>query len=283
MVLNRNGLEALSAELFSEVIRCLPVIQDRVMLSLVSKSLYEKAVPYIYKNWEFRGYDHSFKSLYLFLRTILEHPNLASLVLSVDIRDWNRKRSDLFADDGHAYYEEDESEEEEDEEEDDAEAREERARRAREKVARAREKAKKALMREEIKRQEALEEEQYDQYIQLFRRSTQSLLSPQLPGAFIDWFCNWINDRDSDILLARLVISLPNLKTLYMTIPEDQEGLLSTLAGLGDGALAGVLGSLNTIYVCSALHIGVSDHVSACICIKQFNLNASHEVYVARD
>lgn len=104
---NRNGLEALSAELFVKLLSCLPRIHGRLVLSLVSKSLYMKTIPHIYDHWQFHEYDRSFKSLYYFLRTIVLNPDLASRVQKLDIRDWDKKRSD------RAEYEEESDEEDE--------------------------------------------------------------------------------------------------------------------------------------------------------------------------
>jgi hypothetical protein len=98
-----TGLEELSAELFAEVVGCLPDLQDQLSLSLVSQLLYHKVIPYIYGEWEFHGYFHSFKSLYQFLRTIIEGPNLASLVHTLDIHEWDVKPSDRLAHDDSDY------------------------------------------------------------------------------------------------------------------------------------------------------------------------------------
>ncbi|KAE9381859.1 hypothetical protein N431DRAFT_476620 [Stipitochalara longipes BDJ] len=257
---NYNGLEVLSAELFSDVLDLLPALQDRLTLSLVSKPLYNKVIPYIYDHWDFNGYDHSFKSLYLFLRTMVENQVLASHVHIFDIRDWNKKRSDRLTDDDDIYDEDDAMEEDDAEEGGDnggAEARAEKARRAREKETKTQEKGKSALSRQELKHQEALQEEMYDQYIPFFRTSIQNLLIPQVS---VDWFSEWINNRDPDILLAVLIISLPKLTTLYMAIPDEQEGVLTALADLGGGLVLGILENLSTIFVCSALYLGIKGH-----------------------
>jgi hypothetical protein len=238
---SHGGLETLSAELFSEIILYLPACQDRVSLSLVSKRLYDKVIPYIYSHWEFNGYDHSFKSFYLFLRTMFENRVLASHVQSLDIRDWNMKRSDRLADE-------------------DDESPEERARLALQEEIQARRKAEKALLRQELQRQEALEEEMYDQYIPLFRNSLDTMLVSQAYSSKVDRFQEYVNNRDPDILLGVLTISLPNLATLYMTIPEELVGVLTTLAEFGGGLVPGILENLNTIYVCSALYLGVGNH-----------------------
>lgn len=158
---NRNGLEALSAELFVEFLSCPPRNHDRLVLSLVSKSLYMKTIMHIYDHWQFHGYDHSFKSLYYFLRTIVLDPDLASRVQKLDIRDWDKKRSD------RAEYEEESDEEDEtDEDEEGDDERDEEA--EREKAAPVEKKAKNALVLDEIVRQEASEEGGYDQYIPVF-------------------------------------------------------------------------------------------------------------------
>jgi hypothetical protein len=249
---NSNGFEALSVGLFVEVLSCLPRIQDRLVLSLVSKSLYTKVIPHVYDHWEFHGYDHSFRSLFYFLRTIVLNPDVASRVQKLDIRDWDKKRSDRAE-----YEEESDDGDETDEEEEDDDERDEEA--EHEKAARAEKKAKRSLVREEIVLQEVSEEERYDQYIPLFSEAVSEL---EIEQTSKDWFYEWINNRDPDILLALLITRLPSLKTLYMTIPEEQAGVLNTVADLGNGSIPGVLENVKTVYVCSALHIGVSDRVS---------------------
>ena len=265
---NRTGLEALSAELFSDILDGLPNIQDRLSLSLVSKSLHGKVIPYIYNHWQFDGYDHSFKSLYLFLRSMIENRVLASHVQSMDIRDWNKKRSDLPP--GTESYDE--------EEEEDAGLE---AQVATAPISRGRgwkppKKAKKASVSQELKRQEASEEEIYDEYIPFFKTSLQSMLVPQILDALGHWFYQWISKRDPDILLAVLIISLPKLASLYITVPEEQEGVLAALAELGGGSVPGILEDLKTIYICSALYLGVSK------CIVPSLLYMCRSLYLVR-
>lgn len=116
------------------------------------------------------------------------------------------------------------------------------------------------MVLDEIVRQEASEKGGYDQYISVFREAVGDLGIEQTSK---DWFYEWINNLDRDILFALLIAKLPNLQALSMTIPEEQAGVLSTLADLGNRSTPGVLDKLRTMYVCSALHIGVSNYLSS--------------------
>lgn len=233
------GLEMLSAELFSEVVHCVPELRDRLAVSMVSRSLYHKIIPYIYARWDFYGPKHSFKSLYCFLRTIIEHPELASLVQAADFRDWERK-----ADDGNVSTDSEESSLEEDGGLDEM---------AHEREALSQEKPNVTLGLAEMERQEAMEDQLYDHYIPLFRNAVESLPIEQYS---IDVFDKLVKNRDPDILLALLLTKLPNLKALYMIVPKDQNGVIFTLGELGGKGAA--LRYLETIYICSALYTGVS-------------------------
>jgi hypothetical protein len=107
-------------------------------------------------------------------------------VQKLDIRDWDKKRSD------RAEYEEESDEEDEtDEDEEDDDERDEEA--EREKAARAEKKAKNALVLDEIVRQEASEEGGYDQYIPVFQEAVGDVGIEQTSK---DWFYEWINNRD---------------------------------------------------------------------------------------
>lgn len=86
----RNGLETLSLEIFDEIVADLSA-HDKFTLSEVSHSLHSRIIPQLYSSWQFLGYSQSFKSLHCFLRTVLENPELASYVRTVDIRDWGGK------------------------------------------------------------------------------------------------------------------------------------------------------------------------------------------------
>jgi len=101
---------------------------------------------------------HSFKFLFLFLRTVVLDPELASLVHTRDIREWEKKRSTLLT-----------------------------------------EKKTPPRGQEEMKHQEAYEEETYDQYIQLLHKSAEELPIEEFS---VDCLQSSINHRDIDGLLA---------------------------------------------------------------------------------
>jgi len=99
---------------------------------------------------------HSFKFLFLFLRTVVLDPELASLVHTRDIREWEKKRSTLLT-------------------------------------------GKKTRGQEQMKHQEACEEETYDQYIQLLHKRAEELPIEEFS---VDCLQSSINHRDIDGLLA---------------------------------------------------------------------------------
>jgi hypothetical protein len=212
-MMTRKGLEALSAELLSELLFHLPLLQDRVSLLLVCNDLRDKIIPYIYDRWEFHGYKHSFNSLFQFLRTVVLNPELASHVHELDIGEWDKKQSHLLG----------------------------------------------GKEKEEMERQEAREEETYDRYIQIFQKAVGDL---RMEEYSVNCLKDSINRRDTDGLIAFLIASLPQLQTLYISVPQVENGISLTLADLSS---AGILGNLKTIYICSSLQTTVSQCIFDCI------------------
>ncbi|KAJ0424689.1 hypothetical protein BJY00DRAFT_309106 [Aspergillus carlsbadensis] len=81
----------LPLELFSQVLSLAHVPSDHLQLcrlALVSRAWAFAVTPHIYKSWVYNGARHSFKRLWLFLRTIISNPNLACLVRTVHIGNW---------------------------------------------------------------------------------------------------------------------------------------------------------------------------------------------------
>jgi hypothetical protein len=130
-------------------------------------------------------------------------------VQTLDIQEWNVKPSHGLVNDDSDY----DVELDEDMDEDY------RAQMARGLKARAQGRAQNNLEWEDLQRQEALEEEDYEQYIPLFQKAVRELPIEQTST---DRFCQCINSQDKDCLIALLITRLPHLKTLYMTIPEGE-------------------------------------------------------------
>lgn len=94
----------------------------------------------------------------------------------------------------------------------------------------------------------------YDQDIELFCGAVRSLgLEHDL-----QYFKRYLRRRDEDILLAILIAKLPNLKTLYMTMPARALAIQSIVRGLSERSTPGVLENLERMCVCSGPNTGVS-------------------------
>jgi hypothetical protein len=68
----------------------------------------------------------------------------------------------------------------------------------------------------------------------------------------------WIQKQDPDILLAILLIKIPNLTKLNMAIPESQYAIPYLVEMLLGQETPLFLGKLETINICSSLHMGIS-------------------------
>jgi len=85
-----NTFENLSNELFESIIDHIKETRELSTLCLVSRAFYHRVVAKLYHSWSYHGLEHSTESIRLFLYTILERPDLASHVRTLDIREWGK-------------------------------------------------------------------------------------------------------------------------------------------------------------------------------------------------
>jgi len=88
---SQSALEMLSVELFDNIVSQIDDIRDLSTLCLVSRTIYQRAVPKLYRSWRYRGtglIKHSQKSLRTFLQTVIWRPDLAAHVRVLDVREW---------------------------------------------------------------------------------------------------------------------------------------------------------------------------------------------------
>ena len=217
---NWNGFEALSVKrsscsLKSSNSHCFRLSEP---LSYWSPKLF--AIKLFYARWELHGYKHSFKSSFLFLRTVVLDPELAALVQTRDIREWDKKRSTLLTE---------------------------------KKPGARRNGASRGLWRRGLWQIHPTVPQKR------WRVTNRGIFCWLSPKQHQSSRCEWPTG-----LLAFLLICLPQLKTLYISIPQAQDGIAFTLADLSS---AGRLENLHTIYMCSVPQIGVSNSTSTCIII----------------
>jgi hypothetical protein len=193
-----RGLEGLSNELFNAIVTYLPQPRIRSALSQVSRLLRNKIAPHLYSSWQYYGpRRHSFKSLLCFLRTMILHQDLASHVLTLDLRQWNHHNRRDVAD---ATYKND---------------------------------------------------------IESFQGVIHSLgLSPDRRAHYEDS----VRHRNDDVLLALLLTQLPNIESVYMTLPGESQYTSELLDVLSHAESAGILKRVDSLYLCSGLHMGVKGH-----------------------
>jgi hypothetical protein len=234
-----RGLESLSTELFDQILSHVTTYDERRSLSSVSRHLNKKMIPHLYNSWCFDGNKHTFRSLHYFLRSILLNPEIASHVRKLDIRKWGIDEPEDYpmsdGSDGGTY---DDYAREEGDDETDRPANEQPAENSEDENSAA-----------------ALPDEGYEGDIPLFRNAINNY---GFDEATIEWFIEWIQKQDPDILLAILLIKLPNLTKLNMAIPESQSAIPQLVEMLLGQETPLFLRNLETINLCSSLHMGVS-------------------------
>lgn len=255
---NQSGFERLSPELFNNVLSHFPLLKDQLPMTLVSKTLYQKSTAHIYQEWKFHGYVHSFKSLHLFLRSVILNPRLASQVQTLDIREWGKKPvewSNKKVEYAGNRYRNSVKISRHSVEEEDPESQ----------NNKPQSNIPPEISEEEAQRQADIENAKYDEGIPIFINAVSEL---KLNQDRVEWFSTWTTKRDPDILLALLITKLPNLKTLNITLPvrdweseeEQSEGVISILEEFGSSKSSTALQNLETISVCSAMEVGIKGH-----------------------
>jgi hypothetical protein len=244
------GLEGLSVELLDGIVSRVP-LRDRSSLSRVSRALRDSTYPRLYSFWEYRGDTHSFKSLHYFVRAVIQNRDLASFVKSLDLREWG----DTPRLDDEMGSEEDNGEEPEDDAEEYAEFNPIES----EEIDSVDDSDNgKAAPSEDTKDAAdvvggnhlvELSDNKYDEDFPIFH---QALLDLGLNEDLTNDYGQSIRDRSEDNLLALLLTKLPNLQTLHIVIPED-DFAISMLISEEISNNMPILGSLHTIYLCSAL------------------------------
>jgi hypothetical protein len=212
------GLEALSAELFDQILSHISEYDERRNLSSVSRALNKKMIPHLYTSWCFDGNKHTFKSLHYFFRSIVLNPELASHVRKLNIR----QRGNGEPDDPPYYLCFPVADEVSDRGEPPS---------------------------------ESPEDEAYKEEILLFQNS---LKNYGFDEATIKWLNAWIENRDPDRLLAILLIKLPNLKQWNMAVPETQITIPYLVERIFREETTLFLRKLESINICPSLHMGVS-------------------------
>lgn len=246
------GLEGLSLETFEDIVSFLS-LRDKAALCQSSHRLHNWTIRHLYSYWEYRGYTQSFRSLHCFLRTTIENPDIGAYVKSLDIREWGNTPP---LEDYVGYY----GDVEESDNEELYESGGEQVSVADSKSARDSESSKTGGKKNKLVSLLQLEisDEDYERDFHIIRQAIRGL------DFGTDWVNNyeqWIRDRDEDALIALLIYKLPNLEILYMVTPEPDIAhrvpeLVSKTADIGTP----VLNNLHTLYIVSALHIGVKGH-----------------------
>ena len=254
-----NRLATLSPEVLDFIISYLSK-KDLASLAQVSRHYSLILARYLYSSWEHHGLDHSFRSLHCFLRTLIQNPDIASLVKTLDVREWGgcprpedylpgRLGSDDevdYSDDSDAMEEIDsemENDEDEDEDEDGEEDAVESSVEDKESISSSA--SKKSPMPVEGR----ISDQEYNRDFPIIRLAAQKV---GLPKAEIFDFEMDIRERKEDVLIAMLIATLPNLTTLYVVLPEDQEAVLN-LVKRAVRPESVLLQRLETVYICSAL------------------------------
>ncbi|KUJ17264.1 uncharacterized protein LY89DRAFT_718006 [Mollisia scopiformis] len=235
-----SPLEKLSNEIFDNIFQHITKASDLTSLCLVSQTIYHRSVPKLYHSWSYHGFTHSNKSLKFFLETVIRRPDLAGHVKVLDLREWGDcpKLEDYVEGGkyGGSTYLSDNDEDETDEEEGGGAETGESDSKVDEN-SNSDDFSVGPLGSETIGH--SLEKE-------ILKIEAEGLGVPN--RNMLADYRTAVTENKEEILVPLLLTYLSNLQTLYMVAPEGFT--------IGDG----ILQKLETLYICSALHLGIKVH-----------------------
>jgi len=252
---NINQFGSLSLELL-DIIICSLSKKDQASLSQTSRFFHLTLARYMYSSWEYHGSNHSFKSLHCLLRTSIQNPDIASLVKTLDVREWGdcpRVQDHLFdseigSDDASSDDYSDEPNDPDTMEEIDSEYG-----------------SIEVAIDSSVKDNESISsfasinnrppddggitDEEYSRDFPIIRLAVRRI---ELQDANIFDYEMDIRERKEDVLIALLIANLPSLTTLYVVLPEEHEAV-PNLVKRAIHTDSELLRNLQTVYLCSAL------------------------------
>ena len=252
---NYNNFGALSPEVLDAIISSLPK-KDQASLSRVSHSFHAILAEYLYSSWEYHGLDHTFKSLHCFLRTVIQSPDIASLVKTLDIREWGDcpRLKDYLADSEDGSDDADSEDPSDDSDDPDMMEDFDSELEHSENTVSPPVEDDKSISSSVSKNSSTLEDgglsdEEYNRDFSILHLAAQQI---GLQHDEIFDFEMDIRERKEDVLMALLIANLPSLTTLYMVLAEEQEAV-PNLVKHALNKDSKFLKNLETIYLCSTL------------------------------
>lgn len=253
---NITALEGFPGELINLIV-CHLSIGDQSRLSRVSRRFHILMIRCLYGSWSYHGLNHSSKSLHYFLRTVIQNPQLADCVGTLDLREWgdcprleDNYNPNWYLEPQYQYHGGGEDWDSEGNDIYDGENGE---------TADDPEDAPVNSIDNPVDENvgpipSGKSDETYDDNVHLFEQALQDLGfgEENCPAAVRCFKCR-IRQRDEDILVALLISRLPNLHILYLVMPEDHVSIQRMVTEAFELGKTEFLQSLRTLYICGAL------------------------------